>query len=103
MTPPAAAAPTLPPHTTADVMRVPIKGTNRVIELDATRGAAGEVTTVALFQLVQSISGLSRTQTDDVIKELKVSKPHLTQVRLPPKQPPGATQSNPLTPPKATP
>ena len=96
MTPPAAAAaPTLPPHTTADVMRVPIKGTNRVIELDATRGAAGEVTTVALFQLVQSISGLSRTQTDDVIKELKVSKPHLTQVRLP--------QSNPLTPPKATP
>ena len=60
-------------------MRVPIKGTNRVIELDATRNAAGEVTAVALFQLVWSICGLSRTQTDDVIKELKVSKPHLMQ------------------------
>ena len=69
----------MPPLTTPDVMRVPIKGTSRVIELDATRNAAGEVAAVALFQLVQSISGLSRTQTDDVIKELKVSKPHLMQ------------------------
>ena len=86
MTSRAAAAPILPPLTTPDVMRVPIKGTNRVIELDATRNAAGEVTAVALFQLVWSICGLSRTQTDDVIKELKVSKPHLTQVQRPPTQ-----------------
>ena len=83
MTPPAAAtAPTLPPPTMADVMRVPIKGTNRVIELDATRNAAGGVAALALSQLVQSICGFdpSTSQTKNTIDSLLGAKAHLEQV-----------------------
>ena len=73
----------LPPITTSDVMRVPIKGTDLVIEIDAVRNEAGIVSAIALFQLVRSICGLTKQQTKDTIDSLLAAKSHLEQVYAP--------------------
>ena len=64
-------------------MRVPIKGTNVVIEIDAMRDEVGSVSAVALFQLVQSICGQTKQQTKDTIDSLLESKAHLMQFLIP--------------------